>query len=90
MPQTGVEHMGNSGRKMLGKELKSRGNRQKRLKTSEKSVLYKFGSRRPGVQVTSLGFPLKSTISEGFFVFDYCGANIEVVILNISFRQVLT
>ena len=30
--------------------------------------------------------PLKSTISEGFFLFFvYCGANTEVVILNISF-----
>ena len=67
--------------------------KQKRLYSAGKSgkiFIQKFGSRRPGVQVTSLGFPLKSTISEGFFVFDYCGANIEFVILNISFRQVLT
>ena len=33
--------------------------------------------------------PLKSLISEGFFLFFvYCGANTEIVILNISFRQV--
>ena len=35
--------------------------------------------------------PLKLLISEGFFLFFvYCGANTEVVILNISFRQVQT
>ena len=35
--------------------------------------------------------PLKSTISEGFFLFFvYCGADVEFVILNISFRQVQT
>ena len=35
--------------------------------------------------------PLKSLISEGFFLFFvYCGANTEIVILNISFRQVQT
>ena len=34
--------------------------------------------------------PLKSLISEGFFLFfDYCGVNTEIVILNISFRQFL-
>ena len=35
--------------------------------------------------------PLKSLISEGFFLFFvYCGADVEFVILNISFRQVQT
>ena len=35
--------------------------------------------------------PLKLAISEGFFLFFvYCGANTEVVILNISFRQTQT
>ena len=35
--------------------------------------------------------PLKSLISEGFFLFFvYCGAGVEFVILNISFRQVQT
>ena len=35
--------------------------------------------------------PLKLLISEGFFLFFvYCGANTEVVILNISFRQAQT
>lgn len=35
--------------------------------------------------------PLKSLISEGFFLFFvYCGANTEIVILNISFRQAQT
>ena len=35
--------------------------------------------------------PLKSMISEGFFLFFvYCGANTEIVILNISFRQAQT
>ena len=35
--------------------------------------------------------PLKSLISEGLFLFFvYCGANTEIVILNISFRQVQT
>ena len=35
--------------------------------------------------------PLTLLISEGFFLFFvYCGANTEVVILNISFRQVQT
>ena len=35
--------------------------------------------------------PLKSTISEGFFLFFvYCGANTEVFILNISFQQTQT
>lgn len=36
--------------------------------------------------LTRTKIPLKSTISEGFFLFFvYCGANTEVVILNISF-----
>ena len=35
--------------------------------------------------------PLKSWISEGFFLFFvYCGANIELVILNMPFRQAQT
>ena len=35
--------------------------------------------------------PLKSLISEGFFLFFvYCGANTEIAILNISFRQAQT
>ena len=35
--------------------------------------------------------PLKSLISEGFFLFfGYCGARVELIILNISFRQVQT
>ena len=35
--------------------------------------------------------PLKSLISEGFFLFfDYCGAKFEHVILNILFRQTRT
>ena len=35
--------------------------------------------------------PLKSMISEGFFLFFvYCGTNIEFVILNMSFRQTQT
>ena len=42
MPQTGVEHMGNTGHKMLGKELKSRGNRHKRLKMVEKVISHLF------------------------------------------------
>jgi hypothetical protein len=37
-------------------------------------------------RTTRTKIPLKSTISEGFFLFFvYCGANTEVVILNISF-----
>jgi len=43
MPQTGVEHMGNAGHKMLGKELKSRENRQKRLKSIGKMEAFFFG-----------------------------------------------
>ena len=40
---------------------------------------------------TRTKIPLKSTISEGFFLFFvYCGANTDVVILNISFRQTQT
>lgn len=48
MPQTGVEHMGDVGHKMLGKELKSRENRQKRLKSVGsipgylRDIAYKF------------------------------------------------
>ena len=39
---------------------------------------------------TRTKIPLKSTISEGFFLFFvYCGAEFEFVILNISFRQFL-
>ena len=35
--------------------------------------------------------PLKLLISEGFFLFFvYCGANIELVILNMPFRQAQT
>ena len=41
--------------------------------------------------LTRTKIPLKSLISEGFFLFFvYCGANTEIVILNISFRQVQT
>ena len=41
--------------------------------------------------LTRTKIPLKSTISEGFFLFFvYCGADVEFVILNISFRQVQT
>ena len=40
---------------------------------------------------TRTKIPLKSLISEGFFLFFvYCGADVEFVILNISFRQVQT
>ena len=40
---------------------------------------------------TRTKIPLKSLISEGFFLFIvYCGANTEIVILNISFRQAQT
>lgn len=48
MPQTGAEHMGKSGHKMLEKELKSRENRQKRLKSvgsipgDLRDIAYKF------------------------------------------------
>lgn len=48
MPQTGAEHMGKSGHKMLEKELKSRENRQKRLKSVGsipgylRDIAYKF------------------------------------------------
>jgi hypothetical protein len=42
MPQTGVEHMGDVGHKMLGKELKSRENRQKRLKSIGKTMRQLF------------------------------------------------
>ena len=42
-------------------------------------------------RTTRTKIPLKSTISEGFFLFFvYCGADVEFVILNISFRQVQT
>ena len=42
-------------------------------------------------RTTRTKIPLKSLISEGFFLFFvYCGANTEIVILNISFRQVQT
>ena len=41
--------------------------------------------------LTRTKIPLKSLISEGFFLFFvYCGADVEFVILNISFRQVQT
>ena len=43
MPQTGVEHMGDVGHKMLGKELKSRENHQKRLKSAGKTMRQFFG-----------------------------------------------
>ena len=40
---------------------------------------------------TRTKIPLKSLISEGFFLFFvYCGAGGELVILNISFRQAQT
>ena len=40
---------------------------------------------------TRTKIPLKSLISEGFFLFFvYCGANTEIVILDISFRQAQT
>ena len=42
-------------------------------------------------RTTRTKIPLKSWISEGFFLFFvYCGASGELVILNISFRQVQT
>ena len=42
-------------------------------------------------RTTRTKIPLKSLISEGFFLFFvYCGADIELVILNISFQQVQT
>ena len=42
-------------------------------------------------RTTRTKIPLKSLISEGFFLFFvYCGVNIEFVILNISFRQAQT
>lgn len=42
-------------------------------------------------RTTRTKIPLKSLISEGFFLFFvYCGANTEIVILNISFRQAQT
>ena len=42
-------------------------------------------------RATRTKIPLKSLISEGFFLFFvYCGANTEIVILNISFRQAQT
>ena len=42
-------------------------------------------------RTTRTKIPLKSAISEGFFLFFvYCGANTEIVILNISFRQAQT
>ncbi len=40
---------------------------------------------------TRTKIPLKSLISEGFFLFfAYCGANTEIVILDISFQQAQT
>ena len=40
---------------------------------------------------TRTNIPLKSLISEGFFLFFvYCGANTEIVILDISFQQAQT
>lgn len=42
MPQTGAEHMGDVGHKMLGKELKSRENHQKRLKSIGKTMRQLF------------------------------------------------
>lgn len=40
---------------------------------------------------TRAKIPLKSLISEGFFLFFvYCGANTEIVILDISFQQAQT
>ena len=40
---------------------------------------------------TRTKIPLKSLISEGFFLFFvYCGANTEIVILDISFQQAQT
>ena len=42
-------------------------------------------------RTTRTKIPLKSLISEGFFLFFvYCGADIELVILNISFQRVRT
>ena len=42
-------------------------------------------------RTTRTKIPLKLLISEGFFLFFvYCGANTEIVILNISFRQAQT
>ena len=42
-------------------------------------------------RTTRTKIPLKSLISEGFFLFFvYCGADIELVILNISFQRVQT
>ena len=41
--------------------------------------------------LTRTKIPLKSLISEGFFLFFvYCGANTEIVILDISFQQAQT
>ena len=41
--------------------------------------------------LTRTKIPLKLLISEGFFLFFvYCGADVELVILNISFRQAQT
>ena len=41
--------------------------------------------------LTRTKIPLKSLISEGFFLFFvYCGADVELVILNISFQRVQT
>ena len=41
--------------------------------------------------LTRTKIPLKSLISEGFFLFFvYCGTDVELVILNISFRQAQT
>lgn len=42
-------------------------------------------------RTTRTKIPLKLLISEGFFLFFvYCGADIELVILNISFQRVRT
>ena len=42
-------------------------------------------------RTTRTKIPLKSMISEEFFLFFvYCGADVELVILNISFRQAQT
>ena len=41
--------------------------------------------------LTRTKIPLKLLISEGFFLFFvYCGTDVELVILNISFRQAQT
>ena len=66
MPQTGVEHMGDVGHKMLGKELKSRENRQKRLKSIGKTMRQLFAysveeiGRRGGLKVPEIIYPFSS------------------------------